>query len=319
MTGIVQRPLLQPIVVNAVLMAVRQAANILCDRWTLLTLIAAHAGVTRFADFRQTCGVANRLLTTRLLMLEEQEVLVRLAYSRRPLRHSYHLTHMGLGLFDVFAAMLVWEQRWYPECQPGLALEHMDCGQHAVHPEIRCGACGTEVQVRDLSVKVDQKKMEAMAKPVSTFRRSTMGTHGHQNAKKASLPEALEIFGDKWSIEVVMCAMVGVTTFGEFQSHTGMSTNILADRLARLGACNILVSSQNQGGLRRGTYRLTPKGRDLVGVLVCIERWADTWLRDRTRAPTRLFHVNCGKRLDLVVRCGSCQQPLVRAGCKVHL
>lgn len=319
MIGVVPRQTLQPVVVNAVLMAVRQAANILCDRWTLLTLIAAHAGVTRFADFRETCGVANRLLTTRLLMLEEQEVLVRLAYSRRPLRHSYHLTHMGLGLFDVFAAMLVWEQRWYPGHPPGFCLEHMDCGQPEAHPDVRCGACGEEVQVRELSVKVDQKEIKAMAKPASGFRRSTMGTHGHPDAKKAPLPHALEIFGDKWSIEAVMCAMVGVTTFGDFQSYTGMSTNILADRLARLGVCGILVLTQNKGDLRRGIYRLTPKGRDLVGVLVCIERWADAWLRDRTRAPTRLFHVNCGNRLDLMVRCGSCQKPMTRAGCTVHL
>ena len=60
---------IDPVVVNAVLIAVRQAANLLCDRWTLLLLLAAHAGVTRFADFRDRCGAANRLLTNRLYPL----------------------------------------------------------------------------------------------------------------------------------------------------------------------------------------------------------------------------------------------------------
>ena len=83
--------------VNATLIAVRQAADVLCDRWTLLILLSAHGGVTRFADFRERCGVANRLLSTRLVMLEEQEVMVRLAYTRRPLRHGYHLSEARSG------------------------------------------------------------------------------------------------------------------------------------------------------------------------------------------------------------------------------
>ena len=310
---------IDPVVVNAVLIAVRQAANFLCDRWTLLILLSAHCGVTRFAEFRERCDVANRLLTTRLLMLEEQEVMVRLAYTRRPLRHGYHLSHMGLALFDVFAAMLRWEQRWHPgKDGAGLVIEHLACGAKAVAPELRCTACGETVTARDISLKISQKEVRRMPDRATTYRRSTMSVATTSDRKQeVPLQHAIDFFGDKWSIEVLMCAFVRVTSFNGFQMHTGMSTNILADRLSRLTAASILVLTKDPGDQRRGSYRLTEKGRDLFAVLVCIETWADTWLRDRARSPMRLLHVSCGQPLRLSALCGGCSQPLRRDGCNV--
>lgn len=313
------RPLIDPVVVNAVLIAVRQAANILCDRWTLLILLAAHGGVTRFADFRARCDVASRLLTTRLTMLEEQELMVRLVYSRRPLRHGYHLSHMGLALFDVFAAMLRWEQRWHAGAvAPGLVIEHLACGAKAVSPDVRCSACGEPVTARNVILKISQKEMRSMPERATTYRRSTMSVASDSPAQNVPLPHAMELFGDKWSIEVVMCTFVRVNTFSDFQAHTGMSTNILADRLARLTASGILLLVKDSTDQRRGSYRLTEKGLDVFQVLLCIETWADTWLRDRARSPMRLLHEACGQPLHLSARCDGCGMALERAGCNVH-
>ena len=306
--------------VNATLIAVRQAADVLCDRWTLLILLSAHGGVTRFADFRERCGVANRLLSTRLVMLEEQEVMVRLAYTRRPLRHGYHLSHMGLALFDVFAALLRWEQRWHTSGPAaGLTLTHTACGATDVTPDLHCAACNQDVSPREVRLRINQKGMLAMPERATAYRRSTHSVASRGPQRAVPLPHALDIFGDKWSIEVVMCAFVQVHSFGGFQEHTGMSTNILADRLARLTAGGILSLQQDGADQRRGNYRLTDKGLDLFGVLVCIESWADTWLRDRARSPLRLQHAPCGHRLRMVLRCHACAQPLTRDGCNVHV
>ena len=42
------------------------------------------------------------------------------------------------------------------------------------------------------------------------------------------------MLGNKWSIEVLMCAFFGLRQFGSFGQSLGMSTNILTDRLERL-------------------------------------------------------------------------------------
>jgi DNA-binding HxlR family transcriptional regulator len=311
-------PPIDPVVVNAVLIAVRQAANVLCDRWTLLILLAAHGGVTRFAEFRERCGVASRLLSSRLTMLESQEVMVRLAYTRRPLRHGYHLSHMGLALFDVFAALLRWEQRWFPGADgPGLLIEHR-CGAAAVAPVLHCAACGQAATPRDSVLRISQKEIRRMPARPTTYRRSTMSAAaGGASAQKVPLPHALEIFGDKWSIEVVMCAFVGVASFGEMQLDTGMSSNILADRLQRLVASGILCQAPAQGSRKAG-YRLSEAGLDLFTILVCIEAWADAWLRERLRSPLRLTHRACGHRLQPQLCCDACGQPLLREDCRIE-
>lgn len=310
---------IDPLATNAVLSAVRQAANVLCDRWTLQLLLHAHAGATRFAEFRERCGCASRLLTARLQMLEEQEVLVRLAYSRRPLRHGYHLTPMGLALFDTFAALLAWEQRWHPSPQgPGLRLAHVSCGALAVQPLSLCASCGQPASVHDVHLQVQQKELRERPARAAAFRRARVGNTS-ESPQPVPLPHALAIFGDQWGIEVLMCAFVRVDAFSGFQAHTGMSTNILADRLARLTEAGVLRREAGSEGANRGRYRLTEAGRDLFNVLVCIEAWADHWLRDRTRSPMRLLHADCGQPLRLALHCGHCRQPMRQADVRIQL
>ena len=249
---------IDPVVVNAVLIAVRQAANVLCDRWTLLVLLHAQAGVTRFADLRERCGCASRLLTSRLAMLEQQELLVRLPYSRRPLRHGYHLTPMGLALFDTFAALLRWQLRWHgADSAGGLQLDHLACGQAAIAPDMACGHCAAEVLAREVSLKISQKELQAMPGRASAYRRTGAAPAADGSGPAGPLPHALAILGDKWTIEVVMAAFVRVHTFGGFQAHTGMATNILADRLARAADDGTLRGRSARGWLaRRGALAL---------------------------------------------------------------
>ena len=320
MPAIAQREPIDPVVVNAVLIAVRQAANVLCDRWTLLVLLHAQAGVSRFAELRERCGCASRLLTSRLAMLEQQELLVRLPYSRRPLRHGYHLTPMGLALFDTFAALLRWQLRWHGAGSAGgLQLDHLACGQAAVQPGMACHHCGGEVLARDVSLKISQKELQAMPERATAYRRTGAAPGADGSSPAGPLPHALAILGDKWTIEVVMAAFVRVNTFGGFQAHTGMATNILADRLARLTAAGVLRLAQDGSDQRRGDYRLTPAGLDLFGLLVCIEAWADHWLHDRTRSPMRLLHRPCGQPLQMRLSCPHCDQALRREDCRWQL
>jgi DNA-binding HxlR family transcriptional regulator len=80
---------------------------------------------------------------------------------------------------------------------------------------------------------------------------------------------ALEVFGDAWTLLIIRDVMLkGRTSYGEFlHAEEGIATNVLADRLVRLQQDGVLE--------RRGTeYRLTPKGVDLLPILLDIIAWS---------------------------------------------
>lgn len=86
---------------------------------------------------------------------------------------------------------------------------------------------------------------------------------------------SLEIFGDRWSLLIIRDLMVrGYRTFKEFQqSGEGIATNILADRLQKLEAANIITAENEETDGRRINYRLTEKGIDLAPVLLELLLW----------------------------------------------
>lgn len=97
------------------------------------------------------------------------------------------------------------------------------------------------------------------------------------------------MFGDRWSLLIVRDLMVrGLRTFKEFQeSGEGIATNILADRLYRLGAMGIITAEVEARDGRRVNYRLTEKGIDLAPVLLELLIWAAR--HAKTAAPCALI------------------------------
>lgn len=90
---------------------------------------------------------------------------------------------------------------------------------------------------------------------------------------------ALEIFGDPWSLLVVRdVVFFGKKTFREFQgSGERIASNVLADRLRRLGAAGILRKEKGKdedADGRQVIYRITEKGLDLLPVLLDIIEWS---------------------------------------------
>ena len=323
-TSLERAPAIDAPTVNAVLIAVRQAANVLCDRWSLVTLLLAHAGVHRFTAFSERSGMASRLLTSRLAMLEEQEIIVRMPYTRRPLRYDYHLSHMGLGLFEVFATMARWEQAWHP-AGPGatgagrLRIEHLTCGAASVNPVPHCASCNAVLSARDIQLVASQREIKAMPTKETSYRRSTLSTTRRGIGAPVPLAHAIDVFGDKWGIELVMCLFTRVRKFSDFQLHLGISTNILSDRLARLGALGILRQTTDADRYGKGAYALTDKGIDLHPILLAIQAWADEWLRERLRSPVKFVHRPCGQPLQLRVSCDHCGAPLARGNSRLTI
>jgi DNA-binding HxlR family transcriptional regulator len=89
-----------------------------------------------------------------------------------------------------------------------------------------------------------------------------------------AIANSLDIVGDKWSLLVVRDLLHGKHTYGELaKSPEGIPTNILAERLKRLEAAGIIVSTPYQQRPTRYSYSLSPKGRALGEVLLAFVRW----------------------------------------------
>jgi len=87
---------------------------------------------------------------------------------------------------------------------------------------------------------------------------------------------ALEAVGDAWSLLIVRDLMFkGRKTYREFlEAEEGIASNILADRLQRLEALEIISKTRDPADARRYVYRLTEIGIDLAPMLVEMILWA---------------------------------------------
>jgi DNA-binding HxlR family transcriptional regulator len=86
------------------------------ERWTFLILRDAFIGVTRFADFRASLGIAPDVLADRLTRLTEYGVLAREDYREpgRRVRQEYRLTPAGQDLKVVLAGLQQWGDQYLP-------------------------------------------------------------------------------------------------------------------------------------------------------------------------------------------------------------
>jgi len=87
---------------------------------------------------------------------------------------------------------------------------------------------------------------------------------------------SLDLVGDRWTLLVVRDLFWGKQRFQEFlQSPERIPTNILAERLARLEAAELVTRTPYQNNPPRFSYALTRKGRDLGPVLSAFVDWGN--------------------------------------------
>jgi DNA-binding HxlR family transcriptional regulator len=93
---------------------------------------------------------------------------------------------------------------------------------------------------------------------------------------------SLEIFGDTWTLLVLRDLMfAGKRHFRELlQSDEHISSNILADRLARLVEHGLLTKAEDPTHKQKAIYSLTEKSIALLPVIVQIGAWSSRWVSD---------------------------------------
>jgi DNA-binding HxlR family transcriptional regulator len=106
--------------------SVARTLEIVGDRWTWLTVRDAFLGLSRFADFRSSLGIAPNVLADRLGRLVDEGILERKRYSERPPRDRYELTEKGDDLFVALNALRQWGDRYLCEEPMRLLLRRSD-------------------------------------------------------------------------------------------------------------------------------------------------------------------------------------------------
>jgi len=102
---------------------------------------------------------------------------------------------------------------------------------------------------------------------------------------------AQEMLGDKWSLLIIRDLMFkGKQYYGEFlDADEKISTNILADRLEKLERGGLITKSIDQENRSKKIYALTPKGIDLMPMLLEMIAWAAKY-DAQTETPTSFIN-----------------------------
>ncbi|MFF4247067.1 winged helix-turn-helix transcriptional regulator [Streptomyces sp. NPDC001822] len=93
-----------------------------------------------------------------------------------------------------------------------------------------------------------------------------------------AIAQALDVVGDWWTLLIVRDAARGVHRFDALQRELGVSRKVLTERLRLLTDAGVLFRQPYQDRPVRHEYRLTPRGRALLPVLIALQDWGDTWV-----------------------------------------
>ncbi len=96
---------------------------------------------------------------------------------------------------------------------------------------------------------------------------------------QCGISSTLDILGDKWSFLIIRDMLFfRKNTYGDFlRSQEKIATNILADRLVLLESEGFITKESHPDNKSKFLYQLTPKGLDLLPILLEIMLWSDRY------------------------------------------
>ena len=89
---------------------------------------------------------------------------------------------------------------------------------------------------------------------------------------------SVELIGRRWSSAILLAVARGARRFSEIRGCVpGLSDRMLAQRLRELSAAGILARDVVPSTPVQVTYRLTPRGHELMAALQPLVRWGLRW------------------------------------------
>lgn len=127
-----------------------------------------------------------------------------------------------------------------------------------------------------------------------------------------SIARTAAVIGEPWSPLVLRDVWVGMHRFDEIQADLGISRKVLTERLNHLVEHGVL-ERRPYDNRPRYEYHLTPKGTELVDVLMVMAGWGDRWLSadvEPPGPPVLYRHHACGEIATVDLRCAHCGEPM---------
>mgnify|MGYP000338320057 CR=1 FL=1 len=133
-------------------------------------------------------------------------------------------------------------------------------------------------------------------------------THTHA----CPIAAALNIFGDKWTLLIVREAFYGENRFGDFLKNTGISRNLLTERLNHLVSHGILARSEFADRGTKYIYKLTDKGRSLETILISMVQWGNDHIYEKGAEPMLLWDRRSDSNIAALRPCLQSGEPVAR-------
>ena len=293
----------------------RRAMELLGDQWTLLILQSIFLQFRKYEDLRLRLGISPTALSGRLRDMVEADMLTRVPYrDARRTRHEYRLTDRGLELWPLLISIWSWEREWVEGRREVLpTLIHLDC-ELATSAPLGCAACGLRVDARD----VRAERLDATGVAAATASRRFRRKDAESLAEDPLMffPDTMELLGDRWSITLVVAALLGARHFSEFERELGIGPSVLSQRLSKLVEVGVLRTGTAKTRTDAVDYRVTAKGLAFFPAMAFIADWARGLEVDGQKPDVTLHHVECGNRLEPMLLCEHCGRTLTRRSIK---
>ncbi|MGR0305949.1 winged helix-turn-helix transcriptional regulator [Acinetobacter beijerinckii] len=141
---------------NLEICPIARSLSVLGDAWSMLILRDAHAGFTRFDQFRKSLGIAPTMLTKRLSVLVDEGLLQKRQYSEHPPREEYVLTQAGKDFLPVLFVIGAWGRKHKPFKNPEKMPIFLDAEQGTeIIPIVIDQVTGAEIGSRTIHQKAE--------------------------------------------------------------------------------------------------------------------------------------------------------------------
>ncbi|MGC4943331.1 winged helix-turn-helix transcriptional regulator [Kribbella sp. DT2] len=121
-----------------------------------------------------------------------------------------------------------------------------------------------------------------------------------------AVAQSLAVVGDPWELLIVRDLARGLDRFDLLADSLRISRKVLTERLVGLMDSGVVERTAYQERPTRYAYRLTPRGRALLPVLVALQDWGDRWLlgdgeltgtNEPAAPPAHRLHELVGRRI----------------------
>jgi DNA-binding HxlR family transcriptional regulator len=138
------------------------------------------------------------------------------------------------------------------------------------------------------------------------------GNHTPVQPPRDAVELAMDVLSDRWTFLILREAYFGVRRYGQLQRNLGIARNVLADRLKKLVADEMLERVRYRTDPDWYEYRLTERALDLYPVIVGLMRWAEKHLSIEAEdvLALELVHRGCGRPAEPYLACSHCHEPL---------